>query len=109
MKRKALGNTGETVPEIGLGTWRYGGGSGPLRSGIALGADLIDTAERYGTEDAVGEAIKFGNALRGLMRGVVLGPLGIAADIREKDPGVDVFDTKRRRFDAPLAEVRDFL
>ena len=57
MKRKPLGNTGETVPEIGLGTWRYAGGSVPLQAGIALGADLIDTAERYGTEDAVGEAI----------------------------------------------------
>ncbi len=57
MKRKPLGNTGETVAEIGLGTWRYAGGSVPLRAGIALGADFIDTAERYGTEDAVGEAI----------------------------------------------------
>ncbi len=57
MKRKPLGNTGETIPEIGLGTWRYAGGSDPLRAGIALGADLIDTAERYGTEGAVGEAI----------------------------------------------------
>jgi diketogulonate reductase-like aldo/keto reductase len=58
MEHKALGGTGETIPAIGLGTWRYAGGALPLRTGIALGAVLIDTAERYGTEDAVGEAIR---------------------------------------------------
>ena len=46
------------VPEIGLGTWRYKGGPEPLQKGIALGAYLIDTAEMYKTEDAVGAAIK---------------------------------------------------
>ena len=46
------------VPEIGLGTWKYRGGVEPLRKGIDLGATLIDTAEMYRTEDAVGEAIK---------------------------------------------------
>ena len=46
------------VPEIGLGTWKYKGGPEPLRKGIELGATLIDTAEMYKTEDAVGAAIK---------------------------------------------------
>ena len=46
------------VPEIGLGTWKYRGGPEPLRRGIDLGANLIDTAEMYQTEDAVGEAIR---------------------------------------------------
>ena len=45
------------VPEIGLGTWRYTGGPEPLRRGVELGANLIDTAEMYRTEAAVGEAI----------------------------------------------------
>lgn len=58
MDQKPLGNTGETIPEIGLGTWQYEGGFEPLRRGIALGATLIDTAERYGTEGAVGDAIE---------------------------------------------------
>jgi diketogulonate reductase-like aldo/keto reductase len=52
-----LGSTDEKIPEIGLGTWQYTGGSAPLQRGIDLGAVLIDTAERYETEDAVGEAI----------------------------------------------------
>ncbi len=55
---KILGNTNVRLPEVGLGTWNYTGGVEPLRRGIALGAGLIDTAESYGTEEIVGEAIK---------------------------------------------------
>ena len=58
LEYRELGNTGEMVPEIGLGTWKYRGGVEPLRKGIELGANLIDTAEMYKTEDTVGEAIK---------------------------------------------------
>jgi len=58
MELKPLGNTGVLIPEIGVGVWRYGGGTEPLRKAIALGATLIDTAEVYGTEAIVGEAIK---------------------------------------------------
>lgn len=57
MNYKRLGATDLMVPEIGLGTWRYTGGPEPLRRGVALGANLIDTAEMYRTENAVGEAI----------------------------------------------------
>jgi diketogulonate reductase-like aldo/keto reductase len=57
METKELGNTGVMVPEIGLGTWRYRGGVEPLRKGIELGANLIDTAEGYGTENIVGKAV----------------------------------------------------
>ena len=50
--------TGVVVPEVGLGTWQYRGGGAPLRRGIELGANLIDTAENYGSEGAVGEAVR---------------------------------------------------
>lgn len=58
MERKTLGVTDSRVPEIGLGAWNYHGGVAPLQRGIELGANLVDTAEIYGTEEAVGEAIK---------------------------------------------------
>ena len=58
MKTKPLGRTQIQVPEIGLGVWQYRGGVEPLRHGIELGANLIDTAEMYRTEDVVGEAVK---------------------------------------------------
>lgn len=57
MKLRELGATGVMIPEIGLGTWRYRGGVEPLRAGIDHGAYLIDTAEGYGTEEIVGEAV----------------------------------------------------
>ena len=58
MEYKELGDTGVMVSEIGLGTWKYRGGPQPLQRGVALGANLIDTAEMYHTEDAVGQAIR---------------------------------------------------
>ena len=58
MNHKELEETGIRLPEIGLGTYNYKGGTEPLRTGIALGACLIDTAEIYGTEEIVGEAIR---------------------------------------------------
>ena len=58
MNLKQLGCTGIQVSEIALGTWKYRGGAEPLRVGIELGATFIDTAESYGTEQTVGEAIR---------------------------------------------------
>ena len=58
MEYRELGATGVMIPEVGLGTWKYRGGPEPLRRGIELGANLIDTAEMYRTEDAVGQAIR---------------------------------------------------
>ena len=58
MKTKPLGGTDIRVPEIGLGVWQYRGGVAPLQHGIELGANLIDTAEMYRTEDVVGEAVR---------------------------------------------------
>ena len=45
MEYRELGATGVMIPEVGLGTWKYRGGPEPLRRGIELGANLIDTAE----------------------------------------------------------------
>ncbi len=55
---KQLGTTGIEIPALAMGTWRYRGGVEPLRAGINLGAVFIDTAESYGTEEIVGQAIR---------------------------------------------------
>ncbi len=57
MEFQKLGSTDIDIPEVGLGAWKYRGGVEPLRHGIDLGAYLIDTAEIYGTESIVGQAI----------------------------------------------------
>ena len=56
MRTRPLGSGSEEVPVIGLGTSRYHGGTAPLRRGIELAA-WIDTAESYGSEGIVGEAV----------------------------------------------------
>ena len=54
------------LPEIGFGTWRYRGGLEPLKAAIEHGARFIDTAESYGSEPVVGQAI------RGLRQSLIL-------------------------------------
>ncbi len=61
MKFKQLGKTKEKIPAIGMGTWKIGNTKDDvlaLKRGIKLGIKFIDTAEIYGTEETVGEAIK---------------------------------------------------
>ena len=58
MGLKELGSTGVLLPEIGIGTWNYHGGPEPIRGGLEGGALFIDTAESYGTELVVGEAVR---------------------------------------------------
>lgn len=57
MNRKQLGKTGILLPEVGMGTWNYHGGPEPLRRGFEAGALFVDTAESYGTEEVVREAL----------------------------------------------------
>jgi diketogulonate reductase-like aldo/keto reductase len=54
---KELGTTGVSIPEIGMGTSNYRAGPEPLRRGLQAGAQFIDTAESYGTEPTVANAI----------------------------------------------------
>ena len=53
-----LAKTGVFLPEIGIGTWEYHAGPLPLRKGLEAGALFIDTAESYGSEPVVGEAVR---------------------------------------------------
>jgi diketogulonate reductase-like aldo/keto reductase len=56
-----LGNTGEKLSSIGLGTWKLGRNEESeieaLNAGFDLGINFIDTAEVYGTEPLVRKAI----------------------------------------------------
>ncbi len=69
MEYKILGRTGLQVSVLGLGGGGYsrlgtsqGGGDGNavavVRRALELGVNIIDTAESYGTEVSVGQAIK---------------------------------------------------
>jgi aryl-alcohol dehydrogenase-like predicted oxidoreductase len=58
MEFKTLGTTHLRLPEVGLGTANFTGGPGPLRAGVEHGANFIDTAESYGSEEIVGRAVR---------------------------------------------------
>ena len=51
---------GVAMPRIGLGTWPMRGqeAAEAVRSALEIGYRLIDTAENYGNEDAVGEGMR---------------------------------------------------
>lgn len=63
MQLKDLGKTGVKVAEIGMGTSGMGFGTHnsdekSLQLGLDLGMTFIDTAESYGSEELVGQAIR---------------------------------------------------
>ncbi len=58
MEFKVLGQSSTKLPAIGFGTWKYKDGIEALRQAIEAEAAFIDTAESYGTEPIVGEALK---------------------------------------------------
>lgn len=93
MEYKELGRTGVMIPEVGLGTWKYHGGPEPLRRGIELGANLIDTAEMYRTEDAVGLAV------RGIRDRVFVATKVLGSNLR--------YDEVMRAADKSLRELDD--
>lgn len=50
--------TGVEIPAMGLGTWQLRGGTDTVSIALELGYRLIDTADDYGTQPAIGEAIR---------------------------------------------------
>lgn len=58
MESRELAKSGLRIPALGVGTWQYSGGVVPIQTGIRLGASFVDTAEAYGTEEIVGDAIR---------------------------------------------------
>ena len=53
-------NNGVEIPRLGLGTWPLTGGEAErvVATAIDVGYRLIDTASRYGNEEAVGRGIR---------------------------------------------------
>ena len=54
-----IGSHGLSMPKLGLGTWRMKGGEcrRAVEHALGLGYRHIDTAEMYGNEEAVGDAL----------------------------------------------------
>ena len=58
MLTKELARTGLFLTEVGIGTSNYRAGPQPLRKCIDAGVLFFDTAESYGSDQVLGEAVK---------------------------------------------------
>lgn len=58
MMTKELAHTGLFLSEVGIGTSNYRAGPEPLRKCIGVGVLFFDTAESYGTDHIVGDAVR---------------------------------------------------
>jgi len=107
-----LAKTGVFISEVGIGTWNYHAGPGPLRKGLESGALFIDTAESYGTETVVGEAV------RGMRDRVFIATkvspqnvrrvtLGQSVEASLQRLGVDVIDLLQLHEPNPLVPIEE--
>ena len=74
MQTRTLGKDGDTIGEVGLGCWQFGGDFGPmadqtalgiLAAAVASGTDFFDTADVYGagrSEELIGRFLKTSGA-----------------------------------------------
>jgi diketogulonate reductase-like aldo/keto reductase len=112
MMVKELGRTGVSIAEVGLGTYAYRGSPELLRQGLERGALFIDTAESYGTEPVVGEAV------RGMRERVFIATkispehfraqdVRKAADASLERLGVDVIDLIQLHYPNPSIPIQE--
>jgi diketogulonate reductase-like aldo/keto reductase len=113
MRTVELGPSGFQLPELGLGTYLYTGGAGPLGAGLDRGATLIDTAPLYLSEPVVAQALagrrdevvvatKVGGHQAGYQAVIA------ACDRSLKDLGIDWIDLYQLHWpnpDVPIAET----
>ena len=112
MLLKELAQTGVQISEVGIGTYDYRAGADLLRLGVETGAGFVDTAESYGTESIVGEA------LRGIRDRVFLATKVSPEHFREADLrrsvdasltrlGVDVIDLLQLHYPNPAIPIQE--
>lgn len=117
MNHKPLARTGVSLSEIGLGTWGYDGGPEPLRRGLEAGALFIDTAESYGSESVVAEAIEGQRARVFLATKVSRANLRRADVLKAADASlqrlrtdhIDLYQIHEPSRDIPIEETLDAL
>lgn len=88
---------GMSMPKLGLGTWRMKGAecTEAVQRALGLGYRHIDTAEMYGNEEAVGEALAHA--------GVPRGEVHVTSKVWHDNLSADAM---QRSIDASLAKLR---
>src|SRR4030088_3147686 len=92
-----LQTQGISLPRLGLGTFRLQGDAcrAAVESALALGYRHIDTAEMYGNEEAIGEAIATSKVARN--------DLHVTTKVWNENLAPDAI---RKAFDASLKKLR---
>jgi 2,5-diketo-D-gluconate reductase A len=92
-------HTGNRMPVMGLGTWELTKDTaGTVQAAFALGYRMIDTAEDYGTQPGIGEAIK--------RSGIDRSSVYLVAKIEETD---DPYEATRKYLDELQSEYADLV
>jgi diketogulonate reductase-like aldo/keto reductase len=83
-------SNGVEIPKIGLGTWMIGNDDvvPAVKDAVALGYRHIDTAQAYGNEEGVGEAIH----TCGLSRDELFVTTKLAAEVKSYEEAVESID-----------------
>jgi diketogulonate reductase-like aldo/keto reductase len=85
------------IPAIGLGTWQLRGGADTVKTALELGYRLIDTSGDYGTQPAIGGAIR--------ESGIPRDDLFLVTKVEETEDGYDATKDRLRELSLDHADL----
>jgi 2,5-diketo-D-gluconate reductase A len=89
--------TGTEIPALGLGTWQLRGGAETVRLALDTGYRLIDTSGDYGTQPAIGEAIR--------ESGIPRRDIFLVTKVEETEDGYDATKDRLRELGQDYADL----
>src|SRR4051812_409945 len=91
-------SNGAQIPKLGLGTWLISNDEvvQSVKDAVAIGYRHIDTAQAYGNEEGVGEAIR---ASPGVSRDDLFLTTKLAAEVKSYEEAVEAIDGSLARMD----------
>jgi 2,5-diketo-D-gluconate reductase A len=89
--------SGKEIPAVGLGTWQLRGGAGTVWTALDLGYRLIDTADDYGTQPAIGRAIRKSKLPRD--------DIFLVTKVEEREDGYDATEDRLRELGLDYADL----
>jgi diketogulonate reductase-like aldo/keto reductase len=89
--------TSTEIPAMGLGTWQLRGGAETVRMALDAGYRLIDTSGDYGTQPAIGEAIRGS--------GIPRSDIFLVTKVEETEDGYDATKDRLRELGQDYADL----
>jgi len=89
--------SGASIPAVGLGTWQLRGGAETVRRALEVGYRLIDTAVDYGTQPAIGKAIR--------QSGIPREGIYVVTKVEESEDGYEATKDRLRELGLDYADL----